>query len=745
MSKKYKHLGLDRKFFLWESAYVWPARRLIEDKPEIDYTQQKPRIVAGVNRIKESTLTKSENYLLPEDKGYGELQVKFYGQPQKQMLEKYGINVYEYNRKENSVIWGINNKKLPWQDKSDLDRLVSDSEIYAKTNNLKSYFEKIEIIEPLSIAEILEKSVVEIFSNKPDKRIMVDVSFSGFNKEKNKSKIETLKQLYSNNFISQVNTTLVHFCRMDLSYEEIQDICTKFSGIRNISISPVYDFETSSINQIEESINIIPPNSEHNPVIVIDGRCNPNHKTISNAIIECNNITSEWDTFHSTAVCSLVVCWWDLSPNGDIVQKNNVISVEVDPFKVEEKIIEIVEKYSIIYPLLLINCSLNHYSDPAYDWTKVNNLTVLLDELASKYNCLFFISAWNNFSHWWTEPMKNISMAMQYPNYYSLPFTNILPPSDSINNIAVGSITYQASPRSVAPPLHPSPITKINFDQNVFVKPDLVHYDWNFIINSSGRLESEWNGVYMAGGSDNQLTHGCGTSFATPLVSHEAWIIHNSYPEYSSNTVKALLIHFAEYPSCTGITNANYRSRLIWFGKANIDKALFSLSHSSTIIIEDSISINHTKKIRIPIPESIQWSHRKRLKLKKTLVFNPKPYPQDRDNYNPLKISAWIIRCDDQEIESFTTRDRLSGAHIKSNVKRYDSIELSTNNDFCWKFWEIEVRSECKISDYLTPPNFKQPYSIILTIEDLNQDPSIDLHQEISQMIEVELPIEISS
>ena len=195
------------------------------------------------------------------------------------------------------------------------------------------------------------------------------------------------------------------------------------------------------------------------------------------------------------------------------------------------------------------------------------------------------------------------------------------------------------------------------------------------------------------------------------------------YPEYN-NSIKALLIHFAEKVQADQIKHEGLKGRLMGFGKTHIERALHSLSYSSISIIEDEIEMNQIKRIKIPIPKSLEGSARRRMRLKKTLVYNPIVAPRDSDNYNPIKISACIIRPDDKkkerELESFSTRDKLSVAHKKSNVKKYSQIEVSTNNGHLGKFWEIEVRCECKVEDFDIPSDYKQNYSLVLTIEDMN-------------------------
>lgn len=744
MAKRYKHIRLPNRLIGAESQYNSAPRRFIEELPEIDYERQKPRIVGGLANVKARLVEKESKINLPQDKKSGELKIKFYGQPKKNMLDKYGIEIYEYQRAEKAVIGKISTEKATGQNQSDLERLEGDMQKYTETNDLHSYFETVEDIEPITIEEVLESDLKEYYKENPEKKRIIDVSFSSAGGGSVSEKIAMLSESYAGKVISKVDTELVHFCRMNLSLSEVQEIVDSYNEIVDISTAPIYFFEKSGGKQIDENINIIPPNAECDPVIVIDSPCNKDHQVIKDAIVECRNITDE-DSSHSTAVTSLVVCGGELSPTGDILQRNKAITIEADLKKLEETIVDTVSEFSGVYPLLLINLSINEYGNHLYDGSKKSNLTILLDELVAKHNCLFFISAGNLFEPNST-PAAWIDRAIRagYPNYFDLPFTGIMPPADSINNISVGSITYQASPRSIAPQEHPSPITRRNIDNNPFVKPDLVHYDGNLIVNSANRIESENNGVFFADSTDEgRLTQGCGTSFATPLVAHEAGILHQLYPSYNNNSIKAILLHFANSLPAAEIGSEEMRGKLIGFGKPSLNRAKHSLSYASTIVIEDSIGMNQNKRIRIPMPKSLEGSHRKRLRIRKTLVYNPKVFPQDVDNYNPIKISAGIHRDDDVMVEGFSTRDRLSSAHIKSNAKKYSPIERSTNSDHMGKFWEIEVRSECKTDDYKIPDDYKQNFSLVITIEDMKQDEDIDIHMEISQMINIEVPIEV--
>lgn len=753
MTKKYKHIRLPRKFIGTESSYESKSGRFIEELPVINYATQRPRLVEEIEGVKTRFIEKAEKAVLPQDKNLGELKIKFYGQPKKQMLDKYGIQVYEYQREQKAVVGTISTQRIGNQNQSDFERLEHDLNAYAQNNSLKSYFETIEDIKPLTLEEIIEADLKDFYESNPEKRCVIDISFTSRNQNSIEQKISRLSELYRDHFFSKVNTKTVHFCRLALSFTEVKKISEEYSEISSISSAPIYFFEGSSASPIKENIKVVPPEGGRTPVFIIDGSCNTNHKTIKGAVIESHNKTSS-DQTHGTPVASLVICGTELNPQGDVVQKNTLINIEPDTHtdefgrccfvNLEEKIREIVEHYHDKFPLMILNLSINQYNQ-RYDGKKKSELTKVVDELSNEFNCLFCISAGNSFKGWSPEMIKNY-IEIGYPDYFHLPATSILSPADSINNLSVGSLTYANSARSIAPLNHPSPITRRNFHDSPFVKPDLLHYDSNVIKNGDS-VASEENGVYCADVNSEQLKRDCGTSFATPLVTHEIGLLHNLYPNYDNNSIKALMIHFAEPIPASEIKHDELKRRLTGFGKPLLDRALHSLGYASTIVTEDAIGMGQTKRIKIPIPQGLPKSSRKRMRLRKTLVYNPKIFPQDSDNYNPIKISACIIRPDDKiterELESFATRDRESFAHKKSNVKKYAPVEVQTNNGYLGQFWEIEVRCECKTEEVGIPDDYKQKYSIVLTIEDMQQDETIDIHQEISQMIDVEIPIEV--
>lgn len=747
MPKKYKHINLPNNYISHQENYEAYRGRFFEDLPKVNFKMQGKKIQKELSSIKEFSEAKNNNLFLSNERNENDIFIKFFGRPDSNFIKKYNIDVYS-KKDENTIIGKISNKKIRDGFKTDFERLESDAIKYTKTNVLRSYFGKIEDLKPLYLDEIIDKELKEYYKKQPKRKTYIDISFSS--NRLNQEKYNTLKSKFKEQFIVGINTNFVHFCRMNLDFEEVKNVSLKFSGISNIGFAPIYKIAKSRVTQNLGNVNIIKNQKKDAPLIILDGPVNKDNIIIKDAILSVEYNNTHQDNSHATSVSSLAICGPNLNLSGDIIQSNCAIVINIfgnGNESIEDTVLNAVEKYVGKYKMLILNLSVNNYGDeeqPPYNRKTIDNFTKILDELSWKYNCLFFISAGNLFC--WSEQVGKKVLESGYPNYFKLHVAKLLPPGDSINNITVGSIAYQTSPRSMAKIKNPSPITRGNFDDNTSIKPDFVNYDSNCFINTSGHVEAENNGVYMAGSGNNQISQDCGTSFSTPLVTYCAGIIRNNYPNYNNNTIKALLVHSADNIEAEQISDKKLKNKLVGFGMPNIDKILYSLNSSALIVVEDNIGIGKTKKIKIPIPNSISGSNRKRLRINTTVVYNPPIYPQDISLYNPIDISARLIREDGKELSGFTTRDKQSNAYSKSNVKKYRTLEWSTLKHM-GKFWELQIRCENKVDDIEKingiSSDYKQKYSVILSVEDIFQDEDIDLHQEICQMIHIETPIEI--
>lgn len=735
MPNKYRHIKLPKNMLSAERAHTYSVNPYGPPLPEYDKDLHKRNIASRSQQLISQVEKVEQNRRLEEDKESAEIEVVFRGYPDGNFLKKYGVKVYQ--KEEDRVIGKVSNKKLRGQHFSDFERLSDDMSNYAKNNALRSYFDKIDDISPLSIDDVLDEELKKKYEENPDREIMIDVSFAD---EKNlaEKKLSLIKQDFDGKFVSSVNTDLVHFCRVVANFSEVEKTVSTYGGISYVEVSPDFEILTSAADVKIRNNTVVPLNGDHTPVLIFDQAVNPDHVVLKGIILDQIGPVSG-DMKHGTAVASLVVCGMNLHPDSPIEQQNAIITVNAfDGTKIEEIIEGAITKLASKYPILLANLSINDYG-PGYLRKRVSNFSILLDELAHKYNCLFFVSAGNINELLGDPTIIDYCIKVGYPNYFKQPFSYLLPPADSISSISVGSIAYQQSPNSVVKIQHPVPFTRINFPDNDFIKPDFVHYDGNLRLLGK-KYVAEENGVTCASEDGSSLTNRAGTSFATPLVAHDAGVLHNTYPDYSATSIRALLTHFADPVAAEQITDDDIKRRLVGFGTPNLERTLYSLSTSATVVVEDTLGVNKKKRIKIPIPKSLAGDSRKRLRILLTLAYNPIVNPKDVNKYNPINMSVQLIRSDSREMNSPTTRDRLTEAYSKSNIKRYQPIELSTTKHM-GEMWEVEVVCESRSEEI--DDAYIQNYSLVATVEDMKQSEEVDIYNEIVQMIEVETKVEI--
>lgn len=737
MPNSHPHIKLPSQLVTRDVALNLTNNPFPQKLPEYDVASQKERLLTNINKIKDFSSNKEGHLKLQNDKKFSEIKVEFYSKTPKEFIQRYGINVYEYQN--GSLIGNISSRKMPGERKSQFDKLEEDIRSYNNSWRLKSYFKKIKNIEPVSLEELMTPSLKDLLQW-GNNNVMVDVCFEG-SKIDISEKIALIKEEKPDKYISSINTDLVHFCRLSSNIDELNELTSSFSWIDRIIQSPAYDFDQSGISVDWEEIETVAPQENIEPVLVFEQSwINLDHIFIENAATSENPTSA--DMTHGTAVCSLVICGDKMSPRGNITQDNRVVHILLPSgaHNVEQTIKDAIAHFSQEYNMVIANLSLNNYWNQFYNRTSIDNLTLLLDEFSNKYNCLFVVSAWNLFSKdTWNQQMTNECIRLWYPNYFNLDYVNILPPSDSINNLCVGSESGIVSGNSFAQLWYPAPHTRKNIPNNVFKKPDLVHKDGNYCINADGRLEEQRSLIYSADASNpNHLMNSIWTSFTAPLITYLAWLIHNKYIDYSNNTVKWLLIHFAEHTEAMGLDEI-LKNNLLWFWIPNIEKIVSSFDESASIIIEDEIWMNKEKTVKIPIPSSLLHKSRLRLSLRRTLVYNPIVNTHYPEKYNSITITTEIFKWGERGNGWTYSVWRGSDAAEKSNVKRYPVEKFATKN-FSDRLWEIKVKCECD-ADFLNylPDGYKQKFSIILTVEDVVEDSWVNIYEEMSLLIDNEV------
>jgi len=240
----------------------------------------------------------------------------------------------------------------------------------------------------------------------------------------------------------------------------------------------------------------------------------------------------------------------------------------------------------------------NYYGRPSSWSSTIDNLcSGNIFDSNEKY--LFLVSAGNvlinNASEYST---KNLN-------------TSIEDPAQSFNAITVGAFTQKdlinnqlfplTQPLASYSGMSPHNSTSINWLRNWPQKPDVVFEGGNLGRDQAGNIINIDSLELLAANRNfatNNFSTFDGTSAAAALCSRFINTVYTDYPTLWPETIRALIIHSANW-SEEMLSNRDISSfnsdekkkllRTFGYGVPNLDKALYSLSNSLTLIIEDEL------------------------------------------------------------------------------------------------------------------------------------------------------------
>ncbi len=337
----------------------------------------------------------------------------------------------------------------------------------------------------------------------------------------------------------------------------------------------------------------------------------------------------------------------------------------------------------------VINISLGNADQIYRDGLKQFRLAAKIDEIAYQYqhkNIVFVISAGNNFH----EELKYEQLRNEYPNYLLNKNARIIDPATSAIALTVGSlsfgrgsITTNTSDVRLQPiaklPGYPSYFTRTGFGVDGMIKPDLVDFGGDLVLDLSYReslglpkvreLEHSVAGVSVLTLSkhyNSSLFHFCsGTSFAAPRVANLAAQLFTKYPDASSNLIRALIVNSALLPKeippefhCNSKQSQREKTKTIknqlaiyGYGQPELQRAMYS-AENYVVLSEDNISIKvgsfHIYEIP-QLPSDFLKKTGTRI-LSITLAFDPPTRPTRGDSYLGVTMEFDLFKGIDREI-----------------------------------------------------------------------------------------------
>lgn len=510
--------------------------------------------------------------------------------------------------------------------------------------------------------------------------------------------LDDFLRTYPDNSEMQVSDRYVgdYLClaRVKITHEMLE-LLLEEDFVKEIDRRPRPGFEPSqlygvTLNDIPE---VLSPPEGNCGVLVIDSGVQGGHPLIGPALGEAevfpdreNRVVTggpeDGDTLtpgHGTAVSGIALysnvnqCIQEMTFQPEtwlfsarVTDENN----EYDPDELlENQLREAVEYFINAYPnCRVINLSLGDPRLVFREGQKQFPLAALIDELAYEYqhkNLVFVISA-GNFAY---DASGELIMR-DYPGYLlSNDEARIIEPATAAIALTVGSVSSGAGSAQYPDDAgrcaiarvkgYPSPFTRTGFGVDGMVKPEIVEFGGDFVIDGQRLIENEPGVAVITLAKDyrGRLFRAiCGTSFAAPRVANMAARLFTQYPNASSNLIRALIANSAQlpdeipdaFPDDTAQDKQN-RLKVYGYGQPDLSRAQFS-AENRVVLLEDDvfIPVGNFQMYEIPpLPEDFLQTPGTRT-LSITLAFDPPTRPTRGDSYLGVTMEFHLFKNIDQ-------------------------------------------------------------------------------------------------
>ena len=424
---------------------------------------------------------------------------------------------------------------------------------------------------------------------------------------------------------------------------------------------------------------------------------------------------------------------------------------EGDSRFIENQVDEAVRYFAENYDCRIFNLSYGDKNKP-YQGRHVAGLAVTLDALSRELGVLFIVPTGNYEG----DEDGPDDWRAEYPHYLIGTTSTLLDPAPALNALTVGSLAryergvpnqrWPDDPayRPVARHDQPSPFTRYGPSVNGSIKPDLVDYGGNMLVDvrAGRRPMAGPQGVGELSASHDfavgrPFAEDSGTSFAAPRVANAAARILGELPEASVDLCRALLVSHARTPAACSDLFADDESalrKLTGYGLADRSALYRSMENRVTLWAEESIENRRHHFYEVPVPDEFWSQGRRAREMTIALAFRP-PVRTTRIDYRAVAISFKFVsaRSLDDVAQSFnaaidrnvapTIQERASGRRISETARSRGTIQAST-----WTFtqpsramrdrsWFVVVtRNDPAWGANLSSK--REPYALTVTLSD---------------------------
>ncbi|MEG4501659.1 S8 family peptidase [Microcoleus sp. F10-C6] len=393
-----------------------------------------------------------------------------------------------------------------------------------------------------------------------------------------------------------------------------------------------------------------------------------------------------------------------------------------------------------------------------------------IDKLSREYDVIF-VTITGNISN---RDVKHYHEdGSPYPKYFREDESSIYDPGQAALAITVGSIAPStqavgkvATAMAIAKQEQPSPFTRCGPGINREIKPELVEYGGNLLVEENGSVrENPGMNIVMA---SHQLTpaiaHKSGTSFAAPRVAHKmARILYDmqslGFDNISASLLKALTVNSALYPPYYGNFD-NFKQAMdevdpkhwlnvVGYGVPDDIRATECDPYTAILLFEGEIEPNTVAYFNIPVPECLADAETGIKRLTVTVVYAPQVQRWGLESYLGTTLKWRMFRGDvDQEdiIKSMSVEGDEDDEETAENMKElkfFPSMTLrsrgTVQHGVCeWKQHKSEYSQNCYTLAIAAYEKWKDklvtvPYAVVVRLEDTTQ--TAQVYAEVQNII----------
>jgi hypothetical protein len=450
---------------------------------------------------------------------------------------------------------------------------------------------------------------------------------------------------------------------------------------------------------------------------------------------------------------------------------------EIEDERLFSKILEEVVKTFTLIGIKIFNLSIQFINRKWHEEAKRTIprrswIARTIDKLSREHN-IVFITVTGNIS---TSNVKYYyGDGLAYPEYFIDDEASIYDPGQASLAITVGSMspTTQAvgqitTAMAIAEKHQPSPFTRCGPGINREIKPELVEYGGNYLLDQNGTVrENPGMNVIMASHQlTPAITHKSGTSFAAPRVAHKmARILYDmqslGFYDISASLLKALTVNSATYPPYYGNFD-NFKQAMdekkpkhwlnvVGYGIPDDIRATECDKYTAILIFQEKIQPNTVKFFEIPVPECLVETPPTKVKrLTVTVVYAPEVQRWGLETYlgTTLKWRMFRGNVDQEEVIKYMSveeeeNDEETGENPKE-LKFEPGITLrsrgTVQHGICeWKQHKSEYSQNCYTLAIAAYEKWNRenpdpvPYAVVVRLEDTTQ--TADVYVEVQNIM----------